>query len=66
MGPSRLTLEAATGRITLGDTQRGGKGEVSRANVALVVAAALADDSTVGRTIEFNDGDVPIADALAG
>ena len=66
LGPSRLTLEAATGRIALGDTQRGGKGEVSRANVALVVAAALADDSTVGRTIEFNDGDVPIADALAG
>jgi hypothetical protein len=39
---------------------------VSRADVALVVAAALEDDSTVGRTIDFNNGDVPIADALAG
>jgi uncharacterized protein YbjT (DUF2867 family) len=61
LGPGRLTLEPATGRIALGK----GKGEVSRADVALVVAAALADDSTIGRTIEFNNGDVPIAEALA-
>lgn len=33
-----------------------GKAEVSRADVALVVAAAVADDSTVGRTIVFNNG----------
>lgn len=60
LGPGRLTLEPATGRIAIGR----GKGEVSRADVALVVAAALADDSTIGRTIEFNNGDVPIAEAL--
>jgi hypothetical protein len=30
------------------------------------VAAALADDATIGRTIDFNNGDVPIAEALAG
>jgi uncharacterized protein YbjT (DUF2867 family) len=62
LGPGRLTLEPATGRIAVGE----GKGQVSRADVALVVAAALDDDSTIGRTIEFNNGDVPIADALAG
>ncbi|MCV7377426.1 NAD-dependent dehydratase [Mycobacterium alsense] len=66
LGPGRLTLEPATGRIALGE----GKGEVSRADVALVAAAALADDSTIGRTIEFNNGSngdgVPIAEALAG
>jgi uncharacterized protein YbjT (DUF2867 family) len=62
LGPGHLTLEPATGRIVLGR----GKGEVSRADVALVVAAALADDSTIGRTIEFNNGEVPIAEALAG
>jgi uncharacterized protein YbjT (DUF2867 family) len=62
LGPGRLTLDDATGRITVGEK---GKGEVSRADVALVVAAALADDSTIRRTIEFNNGDVPIADALA-
>jgi uncharacterized protein YbjT (DUF2867 family) len=62
LGPGRLTLEPATGRITVGK----GKGEVSRADVALVVAATLHDDSTIRRTIEFNNGDIPIAEALAG
>jgi uncharacterized protein YbjT (DUF2867 family) len=62
LGPGRLTLDAPTGKIVLAR----GKGEVSRADVALVVAAALADDSTVRRTIEFNNGDVPIAAALTG
>jgi uncharacterized protein YbjT (DUF2867 family) len=62
LGPGRLTLEAPTGRISLGE----GKGEVSRADVASVVAAALAENSTIGRTIDFNNGDIPIAEALAG
>jgi uncharacterized protein YbjT (DUF2867 family) len=61
LGPGHLTLEPATGRIALDR----GKGEVSRADVALVVAAALADDSTIGRTIDFNNGEIPIAEALA-
>ena len=39
-------------------------GEVSRDNVAAVIAAALADDSTIRRVIEFNDGDTPIAEAI--
>ncbi|MGB8390258.1 SDR family oxidoreductase [Mycobacterium sp.] len=60
LGPGRLTLEPATGRIVVGAGN-----EVSRADVALVVAAALADDSTIGRTIDFNNGDIPIAKALA-
>src|SRR5271170_1698518 len=53
LGPGRLTLEPATGRIALGE----GKGEVSRADVAAVAAAVLADDSTIRRTIDFNNGD---------
>lgn len=61
LGPGRLTLEQPTGKIVLAK----GKGEVSRADVALVAAAALADDSTIRRTIEFNNGDIPIAEALA-
>ncbi|OBF57053.1 NAD-dependent dehydratase [Mycobacterium sp. 852002-50816_SCH5313054-b] len=60
LGPGRLTLEPATGRIIVGAGS-----EVSRADVALVAAAALADDSTIGRTIDFNNGDIPIAEALA-
>jgi uncharacterized protein YbjT (DUF2867 family) len=62
LGPGRLTLERATGRIAVG----AGKGEVSREDVALVAAAVLNDDSsTIRRTIEFNNGDLPIAEALA-
>lgn len=60
LGPSRLSPGPATGKIEL-DT---GKGEVSRGNVALVAAACLADASTIHRTIEFNDGPVPIPEAL--
>lgn len=62
LGPGGLTLGPATGRIAVGPDAA--KGTVSREDVALVIAAALADDSTIGRTIEFNDGDVPIAEAL--
>jgi uncharacterized protein YbjT (DUF2867 family) len=62
LGPGRLTLEPATGRIAVGAEAR--DGQVSREDVALVAAAVLADDSTIGRTIEFNNGDVPIAQAL--
>jgi len=62
LGPGRLTLDPPTGRIGIWEA----KGQVARADVASVVAAALADDSTIGRTIDFNNGDVAIADALAG
>jgi hypothetical protein len=41
------------------------KAEVSREDVALVAAAALNDDSTIRRTIDFNNGDLPIPEALA-
>ena len=61
LGPGRLTLEPATGRIAVGVD----KGSVSREDVALVAAAALNDSSTIRRTIDFNNGDLPIAQALA-
>ncbi|SEH66620.1 Putative NADH-flavin reductase [Mycolicibacterium rutilum] len=64
LGPGGLTLEPATGRIAVGPDAA--KGQVSREDVALVAAACLADDSTVGRTIEFNNGDVPINEAIHG
>ena len=41
-------------------------GEVSRDNVAAVVAAAVADDRSIKRTIEFNDGETPIEQVVAG
>ena len=61
LGPSSLTLGAPTGRI---DTTASESGSVSRADVAAVVAAALADDATIGRTIRFNSGGVPIREAI--
>ena len=63
LGPGSLNLEPATGRITVGEAAAGGS--VSREDVAQVVAAALADPGTARRTIEFNTGDTPIADAIA-
>ncbi len=67
LGPGRLTLDPATGRIAVGGSgsDSAGKGEVSREDVALVAAAVLHDDSTIRRTIDFNNGDVPIPEALA-
>ncbi|MDT5172366.1 MAG: hypothetical protein QOD02_5747 [Mycobacterium sp.] len=64
LGPGRLTLEPATGRIAVG-ADAAEKAEVSREDVALVAAAVLHDDATIGRTIDFNNGDLPIAEALA-
>ena len=62
LAPGTLTLDEPSGRLTL-DPE--GAGEVSRADVAAVVAAALDDPAaTIGRTIRFGAGDVPIADAL--
>ncbi|MCT1997821.1 SDR family oxidoreductase [Brachybacterium muris] len=59
--PSALTLEEPTGRI---DANASEGTEVSRANVARVIAAALEHESTSGAVIEFNDGDQLIDEAL--
>ncbi len=62
LGPSRLTTDPATGKIAIGDV---GKSEVTREDVALVAAAVLDLPGTVGKFIEFNNGDIPIKDALS-
>jgi uncharacterized protein YbjT (DUF2867 family) len=63
LGPGRLTLEPATGRIAVG-AAAAEKAEVSREDVALVAAAALQEPATIHRTIDFNNGDLPISEAL--
>lgn len=63
LGPSGLTDEKGTGKI---DSSAIEAKQVSRANVAAVIAAVLHDPSTIGRTITFNDGDVLIEQAVAG
>lgn len=61
LGPSRLTLEAPTGRI---DATSATSGSVSRADVAQVIAQTLVEPATIRRTIRFNEGDRPIDQAL--
>lgn len=63
LGPGPLTLDPPTGTITT--TPGPNRRNTSRGNVALVVAAALKRPDTIGRTIEFTDGDTPISQALA-
>jgi uncharacterized protein YbjT (DUF2867 family) len=61
LAPGPLTLDEPTGLIEVANP---GNGRVSRADVARVIAAVLADDSTVGRTIAFGNGGTPIAEAI--
>ena len=61
LGPGPLTLDEPTGRI---EVREPGSGRVGRADVAAVIAAALAEPATIRRTIGFGNGDVPIAEAL--
>lgn len=63
LAPGTLTLDPPTGRIQL-DPE--GRGEVSRADVAAVIAAVIADDTTIGRTLRFGAGDEHIGHAVAG
>jgi uncharacterized protein YbjT (DUF2867 family) len=61
LGPGGLTDGDGTGRI---DVEASESRTVDRADVAAVVAAALGNPSTIGRTIRFNAGETPIAVAL--
>ncbi|KQW53814.1 NAD-dependent dehydratase [Nocardioides sp. Root1257] len=61
--PGRLTDDPATGLVTLGpDVPRG---DVTRADVAAVVAAALDTDRTIGQQWALTNGATPIAEALS-
>jgi uncharacterized protein YbjT (DUF2867 family) len=61
LGPSTLADGPGTGAI---DATGESSSDVDRADVAAVAAAALADPLTIGRTIRFNRGATPIAEAL--
>jgi uncharacterized protein YbjT (DUF2867 family) len=63
--PSGLTLEDPSGRI---EVRHGGEDldgdQVSRANVAAVIAEVADREDLSGAEIAFNDGSTPIAEAL--
>jgi uncharacterized protein YbjT (DUF2867 family) len=60
--PGRLTDDPATGLVTLGpDVPRG---EVTRADVAAVLAAVLDEPSTIGTQWNLVNDRTPVADAV--
>lgn len=61
--PGRLTDDPATGSVALGEDVE--RGDVTRADVAAVVAAVLADERSVGRLWNLVGGDTPVDDAVA-
>jgi uncharacterized protein YbjT (DUF2867 family) len=61
--PGRLTDDPATGRVRVGEGL--GRGEVTRADVAAVLAACLTTPAAVGRTFDLLGGHMPIDEALA-
>lgn len=63
LGPSGLTEDDATGGLEIGGGDVEG-GTVTRADVAAVVAATLDRPGLSGRTVEFNNGPEPLAQAL--
>ncbi|WP_277454962.1 SDR family oxidoreductase [Janibacter sp. DB-40] len=63
LGPSKLTDGPSTGAIEVASRAEG-SGEVSRGNVARVIAESIESNGTVRRTIEFHDGSTPITEAL--
>ena len=65
LGPSLLTEKEGTGSVQIADPAGSVEhGEVSRANVAAMILGVLERPATAGKYINFNDGDVPVAQAL--
>lgn len=60
--PGRLTDDPGTGRVRVGTLEHG---EISRADVAAVLAGCLVTPTTAGHTFDVLRGDVPVAEALA-
>jgi uncharacterized protein YbjT (DUF2867 family) len=61
--PGRLTDAPSTGRVRVGTL---GPGEVTRADVAAVLAEVLLTGATVGKAFDLLAGDRSVDDALAG
>ena len=62
--PGRLTEDPGTGLVEVG-ASLGGLREITRDDVAAVLAACLDEPRTVRATFELLQGDTPIAEALA-
>ncbi len=61
--PGRLTDDPATGRVELGEDVT--RAEVTRADVAAVVAAVIDDPGSIGRQWNLVEGETPVEEAVA-
>ncbi|MFC3994602.1 NAD(P)H-binding protein [Nocardiopsis sediminis] len=61
--PGRLTDDPGTGRVRLAPKVE--RGEVTRQDVAAVVAAVLDEPATIGQVLELVGGPTPIDEAVA-
>ena len=64
LGPGSLTTDPGTGKIEVSDKPQ--RDSVPREDVAHVAAVVLGDLGTVDKTIQFNSGETPIAEAIEG
>ena len=70
LGPGRLTLEPASGRLRILDGASGEGGgdeavaETSRENVAEVITHVLSARAAVRETVNFFDGETPLEEAI--
>lgn len=61
--PGMLTDEPGTGRVFA--AEEGERGEIPRADVAVVLAAVLSESAARGKTFELVSGQTPIEQAVA-
>ena len=61
--PGGLNNDQGSGQVSMGMPAPGGM--IPREDVAAIVAASIANDSTIGKTFEVVAGRQPLADALA-
>jgi uncharacterized protein YbjT (DUF2867 family) len=61
--PTGLTDEPGTGTVEIAEQVE--RGQISREDVASVIAAVLDEPAAIGKTFALGPGDVPIAEAAA-
>lgn len=65
LGPGALTLDEPTGRVEPDYTEASGS-QSSRANVAISIVEALNEPKTIGHTLNYRDGELPIREWFSG
>ncbi len=61
--PGMLTDDVPTGRVQVGQLERG---SVTRGDVAHVLASVLESEHAIGKTFDVLGGDLPVEEAVAG